>query len=193
MRLPKYVTYSNDENAVELLNRKKKYSKTGPRVFENWHLLVGQVLFGIFYRGLILGAIPWDSIVMYNIIFPLIIPLGTAFGTYMVSNLGLQKSPFSLSLIGAYAGECLVYFLPYSNSILAAGVSMIFSTYGWGWREEQEKKSNGTVMLAIFLAYVVFVGLTSSFICYNASIEGNDGEKLNFLMLFRNFLMKVLM
>ncbi|CAI8044298.1 TM2 domain-containing protein DDB_G0287015 [Geodia barretti] len=64
-RLQKYVHYSNKRYLfVERLRQNKKYSKSGPRVSDNFHRIVSQVMFGIFYRGLIYCAIPWDSHVM---------------------------------------------------------------------------------------------------------------------------------
>ena len=122
----------------------KMKNQKGPGIFSNWHRLLGQILFGIFYRGLIHCAIPWESSVMSCA--ALIVPLGTAFGTYMVSNVGRQKSPFLYSLLGAYLGElisgepCLL--LEESNSFFAAGVAMLFSTYGWEWRGQEKKDKN---------------------------------------------------
>ena len=119
----------------------KMQNQRGPSFFRNWHRLLGQVLFGAFYRGLIYCAIPWESSVMSYA--ALIVPLGTAFGTYMVSNVGRQKSPFHYSLLGAYIGEFLMgephYLLEESNSLFAAGVAMLFSTYGWEWRRQEKK------------------------------------------------------
>ena len=109
-QLQKYVHYSNKKHLfVERLRENKKYSKSGPRVSDNLDRIVSQVMFGVFYRGLIYCAIPWDSPVMNYA--AIIIPWGTAFGTYMVSNIGQQKSLFLYSLIGAYIGECFNHLL----------------------------------------------------------------------------------
>ena len=114
-------------------------NQKGPGIFRNWHRLVAQVLFGAFYRGLIYCAIPWESSVTSYAAL-ILVPLGTAFGTYMVSNVGRQKSPPHYSLLGAYIGEFLMgephLLLEESNSFYAAGVAMAISTYGWEWRRQ---------------------------------------------------------
>ena len=72
-----------------------------PPVTQNWDRLVGQVLFGAFYRGLIHCAIPWEGSFIRFVAF--VIPLGTAFGVHMVGNVGRQKSLVPITpLIGAY-------------------------------------------------------------------------------------------
>ncbi|CAI8002646.1 DnaJ homolog subfamily C member 22 [Geodia barretti] len=188
-RLPTYVRDSNDDpEFLEQLNVRFRHLR-GPRVFSNWHRLVGQVLFGAFYRGLIHCAIPWESSVID--FAALIVPLGTAFGTYMVSNVGRQKSPFYLALIGAYVGEFLMgephLVLEGSNAVLVAGVAMVFSTYGWEWRRDREDMSCGKCLLVVVLVYGIFIGLCCSFVYFNASVETEDGETIKVRDALENF------
>ena len=146
--------------------------KCGPQVFCNWHLLVAQVFFGVFYHELILRAIPWESSIVNYAVY--VIPLGAAFGTYMVSNVGRQKSPLHLSLIGAYIGE----WIAVGNPILVAVFSTLVSTCGWKWRKEKEEVSWGKCLMGVFLVYGVFLFLCLSYINFNASIETPDGETI---------------
>ena len=184
-----YVRDANeDEQFIEELDVKFRHTN-GPRIYRNWHRLVGQVLFGVFYRGLIFCAIPWDSSVIDWA--SLVIPLGTAFGTFMVSNVGRQKSSFSLSLIGAYVGEFLFgephLILGESNPVLAAIVAMAFSTYGWEWRRERESVSCRRSLLVGLLIYGVFIGLCSSYVYFNMSVETEDGETIKVRDAINNF------
>jgi hypothetical protein len=121
----------------------------------------------------------------------LIIPLGTAFGTYMVSNVGRQKSPFALAVLGAYLGEFLVgepHLLGGdSNPILVAGVAMLFSTYSWEWRRHREKVTCDRCLLVLALVYCVFFGLCCSFLYFNASVETEDGETIKVRDALENF------
>jgi hypothetical protein len=174
------VKDSNDDpEFIAELVLKIRYSSR-PRILRNWHRLVGQVLFGVFYRSLIYNAIPWESSVIY--ISPLIVPLGTAFGTYMVSNVGRQKSPFFLSLIGAYIGEFLLgephLVLGESRPFLVAGVSMIFSTSGWEWRRKKEDMPFKNIVVIGLTAYGVFVCVCGSYIYWNATLETVDGDNV---------------
>ncbi|CAI8044297.1 DnaJ homolog subfamily C member 22 [Geodia barretti] len=193
-RLQKYVHYSNKRYLfVERLRQNKKYSKSGPRVSDNFHRIVSQVMFGVFYRGLIYCAIPWESPVMNYAAF--ILPLGTAFGTYMVSNVGLQESSFWWSLLGAYIGEFFgayigVYFsglLPLSKPLSVALFSMLCSTYGWKWREKEEDASCGKLLFVALFSFIVCLILSGSFIYCNASIKANDGGVIKFHDVFDKF------
>ena len=120
-----------------------------------------------------------------------IIPLGTAFGTYMVSNVGRQKSPFLLSLFGAYLGEFLMgephFLLKESNSLFAAGVSMLFSTYGWEFRRQVKRHSCFKRFLVVLMIYGIFVGLCGCYIYFNASVETEDGETIKIRDAIDNF------
>ena len=196
-RIPTYVKDANDDIEFrEQLKLKVRYSDSGPRVFRNWHLLVAQVLFGVFYRGLVYCAIPWDSSVMEFAVF--LIPIGTAFGTYMVINVGRQKSPFHVSLLGAYIGEFLMgeghLLYEESGSIAVAGVAAICTITSWEWRKDSRGKkvvledvSCGKMVLTALLACFLFVGLCSSFVYFNASVETEDGETIKVRDALENF------
>jgi DnaJ family protein C protein 22 len=200
VRLPTYVHYSNKNKFVERLEQKKKYSKGGPPVSDNLHRIVSQVMFGVFYRGLIYCAIPWDSPVMNYA--AIILPLGTAFGTYMVSNVGRQQSSFWWSLLGAYMGElfgayigvnfdaCIDEFfgayigehfagvLPSSKPLSAAAFSMMLSTYGWKWRNEKDNPSFRMCLLTVFMAYLILFCLCGSYVNNNAAFLTADGDSI---------------
>ena len=121
----------------------------------------------------------------------LIVPLGTAFGTYMVSNVGRQKSPFLYSLLGAYLGEFLMgephLLLEESNSLFAAGIAMLFSTHGWEWKRQEKTHSCYKRMIIVFMTYGVFIGLCGSFIYFNATVETEDGEIIKVRDAIDNF------
>lgn len=188
-RLGSYVRDANDDpEVIELLTIKFKHSK-GPRIFPNWHRIVAQIIFGQFYRSLVFSAIPWESDVMS--FATVIIPLGTAFGTYMVSNVGRQKSPFYLSLIGAYLGEFLMgephFLLEEGSGFYVAVASMVFSTYGWEHRQTKEHSSFKKRVAVVLLVFTLFAGLCCCFIYFNASIETEDGETIKVRDAIDNF------
>lgn len=188
-KLPTYVKDANDDKVVLAMLGIKMQNQNGPSIFSNMHRLVAQVFFGAFYRGLIYCAIPWESSVMPYA--ALIIPLGTAFGTYMVSNVGRQKSPFIYSLLGAYIGEFLMgephLLLEESSSVFAAGVAMLFSTYGWEWRRQKETHLCCKRMMVVLMIYGVFIGLSGSFVYFNATVETEDGETIKVRDAIDNF------
>lgn len=110
-----------------------KYYKRLP-IYPNLHRIIGQVWFGYFYRMLVRCAVPEEY--SYPTLLLIIAPIGTAFGTYMVSNVGRMRSPFVYSLFGAYAGEVLfgeLHVLYFKESVpsFAVGMSMLCSTFAW--------------------------------------------------------------
>ena len=177
-KIPAYVQEANrDPSFMEPLAAYMRHYKT-PRIFSNLHRLVGQVAFGYFYRWLIYCAIPEDY--SSTLLIVLLVPLGSAFGTFMVSNVGMFKSSYKYSLAGAYTGEFLfgeaqlVSYLP----SFAVAVSMFFSTYGWDFRREPPARERTCCkrFLAWLLFFVLFWLLILSGVYYNATIETDDGE-----------------
>ena len=178
MTLPSYIRECNyDQEFREKLVLKFKYSN-GPRVLNNLHRIAGQVFFGAFYRCLINYAIPWEYYIMNYA--SLILPLGTAFGTYMVSNVGHQKSSFTRSLISAYIGEFLFgeshIVFQRSHPLLIVALTTVFSTYGWEWRKNREQTSYRKCLITVFVVYCLFIGLCSSFVYFNAKVKTDNGE-----------------
>ena len=68
------------------------HKQTTRTIYQNLHRIVGQVLFGYFYRMLVKLAVPEEYYVSYPALLLLFVPLGTAFGTYMISNIGRMRS-----------------------------------------------------------------------------------------------------
>ena len=174
---------------TELRNIQLRHSNK-PSIFSNFPRLVGQIVFGVFYRWLLHCAIPEESAVVE--LAALIIPLGTAFGTYMVSNVGNQKSSFVYSFLGAYIGEFLLgephLLTVESNSWLAVGVSMLFSTYGWEHRRERTHRSCCSRTLTVFLVYILFCGLCTSAVYFNGTVTTEEGETVKIKDAIDNFL-----
>ena len=111
-----------------------------PLLWSKLHRLVGFILFGLFYRMLVVNAIPND-IQYYRYFLVLLGPIGVAFGTYMVSNVGHIRCSLLYPLIGAYVGELLFgethLLMEESNTLLAVSTSGICCLIGW--RERQHR------------------------------------------------------
>ena len=197
-RIPAYVRDANSDPAyVEFLGAEMRYYKR-PSIYKNIHRIIAQVLFGYFYRMVVLGAIPEEYGDMKLLIMALG-PLGTAFGTYMVSNVGRMKSRLKYSIIGAYVGELLfgtTFILDDPTPSLAVVVSMAFSTYGWEFdRSPQGLPTQGGACkncckrLGVWtLAFLIFYGLTGSYFYFNASVTTEDGETIKIREAVNNFL-----
>ena len=177
---------------MEFLAANMRYNGS-PRVFKNIHRVVGEIMFAMFYRGLVYLAIPEE----YNdqkALLVAVLPLGTAFGTYMVSNVGRIKSSWHYAIIGAYLGEFLFgathLVLDESNGLLAVGVGMVLTTYGWAFdrRPHAMKQRSCCKRLALWMfVFLIFSGLCCSWLYFNATVVSQDGEKIKVREAIGNF------
>ena len=190
-KIPTYVKDANEEPGyMGMLGAEMRYYRK-PTIFQNLHRIIGQIAFGMFYRSVVYYAIPEEYYTNIYIVL-LLVPLGSAFGTYMVSNCGRIRSPFSFSLVGAYLGELLfgeLHLLNVNGSapLYAVGVSMLFSTYKWEYRRSYERHGCCKRMAAWAFVILIFGGLCTSFIYFNAAVETEDGETVRVREAVNNF------
>ena len=200
-KIPAYVRESNGEAGflLELGNLMRQRKR--PSIWANVHRIVGQVVFGYFYRCLVTYSFPVEHSA-YSILVFLLAPLGSAFGTYMVSNIGTIKSKFNYSLVGAYVGELgfgyTNFLLDDSYPSLAVSISMLFTTFAWehdrrprGQNVIQSNKCcRGTCCKRVgfsFFVFVLYCSLICSSIYFNASITTQDGETIKVREAIDNF------
>lgn len=192
-RIPAYVKDANEDQAyMAFLGAEMQYN-VKPRVYKNFHRIFGQIMFAMFYRMLVYMAIPEEYLEL-KLLLALVLPLGTAFGTYMVSNIGRLKSSLRYALIGAYLGEFLFGTMhlayPEPNSLFATGVAMIITTYGWEYdrRPHAAKQRKCSRRLAKwFVIYLTFWSLIGSYLYFNATVVTQDGEKIKVREAVGNF------
>ena len=192
-RIPSYVKEANEEQSyMNFLTAEMRYYVT-PRTYKNIHLIVGQMMFAMFYRTIVQIAIPEEYLDMKWLII-LVLPLGTAFGTYMVSNVGKVRSRPYYAIVGAYVGEFLFgvthLLLGSSNFLLVAGVAMAFTTYGWEYDRRPQAAKRGKCGMRIcrwILLYLTFWSLLGSYTYFNATVVTQDGEKIKVREAVGNF------
>ena len=199
-RIPAYVREANGDSEFVLAYRTELRRRKRPSVWSNIHRVIAQVLFGLFYRTLVYFSLPEEySSVTYIVL--LLVPLGTAFGAYMVSNSGTIKSRFKYSLIGAYVGE--VFFghphllVDHSYPSLAAGVCSLLVTFAWEY--DRRPRGNNIVraegcckrtckrLFAWTFCAVLFSTLLCSAFYFNATVETEDGETVKVREALNNF------
>ncbi len=190
-RIPAYVREANgDRYYLESLGVEMRHSRR-PSLWKYVHRLVAQVMFGYFYRVLIRMAIPEEFHDLYWFTSALL-PLGTALGTHIVSNIGPIKSEYKYALTGAYLGEvlfgdCHILSADKMGSF-AVGVSMLFSTYGWQWdRAVRSRKNCGRRVCVWMAAFMLYCLLCSSYVYHNMSVNTKDGETLKVREVIHNF------
>lgn len=183
-RLPRYVEEANASYPLRVGK---------PPLWSNLHRLVGQVLFGLFYRWLIILAIPEtlpDTTLRITVM--LLAPLGSAFGTYMVSNAGHIHCSFKYALFGAYLGEVLFGSVQMTGQpwpSTAVLISALCCVYGWRERERRARSGLCKRLLIWGGLGMVVCGLWLSFVYFNAEvyIEETD-QTVKVRDLFHDFL-----
>ena len=194
-RIPAYVhEANNDRYFLELLGAEMRYYRR-PSIWKNIHRVIGQVLFGYFYRALIHSAIPEEY---YNLtlLTSLLLPMGSAVGTYLVSNIGSIKSPFKYSIFGAYLGELLVgethLLTTTPMPSFAVGFSMLFSTLFWKYdrrpRGHLARKPTCCKRFKVWAAcFLIFSALCGCYVYFNLSVNTKDGETVKVREVIHNF------
>ena len=190
-RIPGYVREANNDRYYmeDLAVEMRRYRR--PSLWKYVHRIVGQVMFGYMYRALIRMAVP-EEFQEIRWLTTLLVPVGSAVGTYMVSNIGRIKSSFTYSLVGAYVGELLfgeVHLLSDGRlGSFAVGVSMLFSTYGWGWRRSVRGNLACCRRVKLWVtAFLLFSTLCGSYVYFNMSVNTKDGETLKVREVIHNF------
>lgn len=199
-RIPAYVREANADSEFLLEVGREMRKRKRPSVWANVHRVVAQVLFGLLYRSLILFALP-EEYAEVGYIVTALVPLGTAFGAYMVSNTGIIKSSLTYSLAGAYLGEiCFGHphlLLVESFPSLAVGVCTLFSTFAWQYdRRPRGPNVMGRAtcckrcfrrLVVCTACALVFSFLLCSAVYFNATVETEDGEIVKVREAFNNF------
>lgn len=186
-RIPAYVRESSTDPAYVQLQTAYMNLHRSPPICSNVRRILAQVLFGYFYRGLVYSAIPED--LSSPALICLLAPLGTAFGTYMVSNVGGIRSHYMYAVLGAYTGEFLFGEprLVSHAPLFSAGVGMLFSTFGWKHRRHRVKR-HVCRRLAVWLLFgALFTSLCFSGLYFNAYVETDDGETVKVREAVGNF------
>lgn len=185
------------------LSRYTEESNTGyplraarrPSFWSELHRFLGFVILGYFYRSVFINAIPNDSNFYAHLHF-LIAPLGVAFSSYLISNIGHITCSFKYPLIGAYIGEILFgknhLFLDKPNVLLIVFVSVIFCVVGWRERQRKDSLGYSQRFLLWSLLGLAFLGLWGSFLYHNAEIEINVNgvtSSIKFSKVVKDFFM----
>lgn len=192
-----YVKEANEDSIFMAMIKNQMRSRRRPSIWGNFSRVFVQVVLGFFYRQVILWALP-EEYAANGIIVLVLAPLGSAFGSYMVSNIGTIRSPWRYSLLGAYVGELAFgqqhFLLEDPNISLAASVSMLFSTFGWEFDEGPRMRQDvghcrGTCKrVAVWtMVGLLYSSLLISAVYFNGTITTQEGESIKVRVALSNF------
>lgn len=196
-KIPSYVKEENEDHFFLAMLGNRIKARRRPSIWQHLSRVMVQVVFGSFYRQVILWALP-EEYAANGIMVLGLAPLGSAFGAYMVSNIGTIRSPLPYSLLGAYVGELAFghqhFLLEDQNSSLAVSVSMLFSTFGWEFDKRPRKKQSvgrcraTCKRVVVWTAVgVLFGSLLLSALYFNGTITTQEGETIKVRVALSNF------
>ena len=200
-KIPSYVREANEHPEFIMKMRMEMRKRKRPLIWANRSRVIAGVFFGMLYRALVLFSLP-EEYAANSYIVMFLAPLGTAFGTYMVSNVGAVKSHWKYPVIGAYLGEVAFGYhhglLEEPRISLAVSVSMLFSIFAWEFNRRpraQHLVQGGRCCrgpcckrLAVWtMAFFVFSSLLVSAVYFNASITTDEGETIKVREAINNF------
>ena len=192
-KIPSYVKEANEDHTFLTMFKNRITSRLRPSIWENVSRVVAQILLGMFYRQVILWALP-EEYMANGIIILVLAPLGYAFGSHMVSNIGSIRSPWWYAILGAYVGELAFghqhFLLEDPNDSLAASVSMLFSTFAWEFDERRNVEGCRETCKRVVLWTAVgllFGSLLFSGVYFNGTINTQEGEEIKVRVALSNF------
>ena len=163
--LSRYTEEANRGYPVRLSKR--------PPIFSEMHRMVAILIFSLFYRMIVVNAVP-TSLPSYNLIVLYVAPVGTAFGAYMVSNVGHISLSYKYPLIAAYATEALFgvahLITADSNTFLVCTVTCFICLFGWRERQQNNKMTKRQRFCLWFGLGLIILCLWGSYGYYNAEV-----------------------
>ena len=191
VRIPDYVCDANEDQRylAELGAYMRRYRFPSYTLYRNSYRVIAGVFVAMFYRWLFLSAIPkgnppliHDTLTPPSLSAFFLGPLGTAFGVWLVSNVGRVKSRAAYSLVGAYAGElvfCTPGVLTDSNStFLASLCAMALAVVGWRHKRLHDRWGLCQRATVWGVLGVLFLGMWTSHLYFNAEVTVDDGETI---------------
>ena len=199
--IPRYLAESRrDEKFVNYYRAEVKYHKY-PKFWRNKMRYLAMIFLAAAYRAMMVWAIPQgatkgDDTWKVKMITFLLAPLGTAFGTYCVSNIGMRRCSFLSLLILAYIGEMVFGVVQPGESSISLWMwiqPFIVMMFLWSYvdpdtlKVKVDNESKGRKRTEpgcclrfwrIVLGLLIFSSLWFSFLYHNATIETDDGEKI---------------
>jgi DnaJ family protein C protein 22 len=140
--------------------------------------IIGEIGFGMFYSGLMGMAIPEG---FPDFVHVMLCPVASAFGVYMVGNIGREKGDYIRSLLSAYLGEVVVWVMHFHSESQSFWIS-IFSTATFNWYRQRDKvrphPSFCRRLCMLLLGMAVVWSLWGSYFYFNCEVTTDDGEKI---------------
>ena len=197
--IPRYLAESRkDERFLNLYRAEVNYYKR-PKLWRNKLRYLAMIFLAAAYRSLIVWAIPQEALESswnVKLIVFLLAPLGTAFGTYCVANIGLRQCNFLPLLALAYVGELMFGVVQPGKTSISLWMwiqPFIIMVFMWKYvdpksfkvkvddEDKEKRRSEPGCCLRfwrVVLGLLILSSLWGSFLYHNATIETDDGETI---------------
>lgn len=185
--IPRFLNESRRDKAYENLYLAEVTYHKRPSLWRNRIRYVAMAILAGYYRGFVVLAIPEKSLesdMWAKVLAVVLAPLGTAFGTYSVANIGNREAAF-LPLLGlAYVGEVLIWWWQPEEFSISTWMWLqpfIIIWVLWSYADPKSKPVRPGCCLRfwrVVLGVLILTSLSSSFLYHNATIETEDGETI---------------
>ena len=158
-----------------------------PGVWRNRVRYAAMAVLASYYRGFVVLAIPeqaLESDMWAKVVALALAPLGTAFGTYSVANIGNREVSFLPLLLLAYVGEVVFGWWQPGEFGISTWMWLqpfIIITFIWSYVNPKSTPVRPGCCLRfwrVVLGVLILTSLSSSFLYHNATIETEDGETI---------------
>lgn len=190
-RLPEYVKdANNDLEYVEwLYTQMKSYNRPPSSIVRQSGLMMVGNLFAYLVEYAIPKELLHDNLVI--LLKFILIPFASAFGVWLVGNVGRHQGSIKKPLAAAYlaAVPSVLMNIPHGSfSTLAATV--VFNRYSKEWRIKRPKPTSLIKRIAIFtLCLIIYLSLWSSWLYFGCTIEDPEtSEPIKCRVAIENFI-----
>lgn len=174
-RIPEYVAdANNDQEYVKKLTDKMRASDTPPSKMARW---LGMLVVGNMFGMLIAMAVPEkDELgIDLSLLAKCLVPLGCAFGVWLVGNIGREQGTFLRPLLACYATLPLHF---YGGNMIAWTTIVGALLFKRQWRRQvRDPAPMWKRILILSLCGSLYVSMWGSYLYFNATVVHN-GEKI---------------
>lgn len=185
--IPRFLNESRRDKEYDNLYLAEVAYHKWPKPWRNRVRYFAMAMLAGYYRGFVLWAIPEQSLesdAWAKVLAAVLAPLGTAFGTYSVANIGMRQCAF-LPLLGlAFVGELIFGWWEAADFSMSTWMWLqpfLIMMFFWTYVDPKSKPVRPGCCLRfwrVVLGVLILSSLTSSFLYHNATIETEDGETI---------------
>jgi len=194
-RIPEYVRdFNNDPNYLAELTEKMRRKEKPPF---SWTRFMVQLVYANVFASLMVMAFPDkdDDLgpgIDFSPLSKVMMPLASAFGIWLVGNIGREEGAFKWPLVGCLLASPLYFVLLMNYYVVTIAGVIAFNWKAKSWRPKvnKAKKAKNTCrsITGLLLCGLLYSSLWASHLYFNLKIRTQDGDEVRFRDAVGNFI-----